>query len=260
MTIGIAGVSLASAVQFFSIHAHHLRKHTFRLETQQALRGSLDAMTRDIRLAGACLPTNTGQFVSLAGVDAPGGDSITIRTGLVLNNLACIVTSLANNVTAGTSTVPVQSSGGFTGNILGYVRHPNGSGEILPIVAAGGNTVTFGAGLSQDYPSGAGVYAIDERVYRLDFGDPSNPKLSLTVNRGIAEAFAAGVSNLQIQYVLNRNCPACDVVNLPANTAEWQLVNEVQLTASVQTVGAVLPDDYVTLVATSTAKPRNLLP
>jgi hypothetical protein len=38
------------------------------------------------------------------------------------------------------------------------------------------------------------------------------------------------------------------------------MVNSVDLTATVKTVGAVRPEDEATMVATSTAKPRNLLP
>jgi type II secretory pathway pseudopilin PulG len=261
VTTGIAGVALGGAVKYFATQLHQQRQHAFRIEAQQAARSSLDAITRDLRLAGACLPSD-GQFIALAGANIPGGDSITIRTGLVRTNMSCIVTSLAVDALAGATTLTVGPNGGngFTAGMLGYVRHPNGSGEIAPVTAATANSVTFSVGMGQAYPSGSGVYAIDERTYGLDKTDPSIPKLTLTVNRAPAEAFAAGVDDLQISYVLDRNCPTCDVVPLPINTAEWRLVNDVDLSATVKTVGGVQASDQATLTITAMAKPRNLLP
>lgn len=223
------------------------------------MRASLDAITRDLRLAGACLPTN-GQFVAIEGVNAPGGDSITIRTGLVRTNMSCILSTTTADVDAGATTLPVVSGSGFTADMLAYIRHPNGSGEIRPVSAASGTSVTVTGGLSQLFPTGSGVYALDERSYAIDAADPDLPVLSLTVNRGLPQAFAAGVSDLQIEYVLDRNCPPCDQVPLPVDTAEWRLVNSVALTGTVETVGSERPDDQATYVATSVAKPRNLLP
>ena len=89
VTLGISGVTLASAVHFLAIHAREFRQHALRLELQQAMRASLDAVSRDLRLAGACLPTD-GQFIALAGVDGPGGDSVTVRTGVVRDDMSCI--------------------------------------------------------------------------------------------------------------------------------------------------------------------------
>lgn len=259
VTVGVAGVTMASAVHFLSVNMHQMREHSYRLEAEQAVRSTLDAITRDLRLAGACLP-NDGQFVALAGVNAPGGDSITIRTGLVRTNMSCILSTLSAGVAAGATTLPVISGSGFTGDMLGYVRHPNGSGEIKPISAADGTTVTFEAPMSQAYPLGSGVYSLDERIYALDKTNPALPLLTLTVNRGPAEAFAVGVQDLQVKYVLDRNCPTCDQVNMPVDTAEWRLVNSVLLTEQVETVGGGGPYDQVTVVASSMGKPRNLLP
>jgi type II secretory pathway pseudopilin PulG len=259
VAIGVAGITLATAAHFFAIQARSARTHSLRLETQQAVRSSLDAITRDLRLAGACLPSD-GQFVPLAGTDAPGGDAITIRTGLVRTNMSCIVTTISVLAVKDATTLQVGSAAGFTTDMLGYIRHPNGSGEIQRIAAVGGTSITFAAGMSQDYPVASGVYALDERTYALDPSDPQLPLLTLTVNRGTPQAFAAGVRDLQVRYGLDRNCPPCDQIDLPADTAEWRLVNNVVLTATVDTVGGVRPEDQATMIATAMAKPRNLLP
>jgi hypothetical protein len=259
VTTGIAGVALASAVKFFSIQLQAQRRHAFRIESQQAARSSLDAITRDLRLAGACLPSD-GQFMALTGADIPGGDSITIRTGVVRQNMSCVTIAVSVDAIQGATTLTVDSGSGFTAGMLAYVRKPDGSGEIAPVTGSTAATVTFGTGMSQAYPKGSGVYAIDERTYALDKSNPALPLLTLTVNRGPAEPFAAGVDDLQIQYVLDRNCPTCDRVPVPASTAEWRLVNDVELSATVKTVGAAQTSDQASLTVTAMAKPRNLLP
>lgn len=259
VTLTLASITLGSAVRFFATHTGLIRGHGYRLEAQHALRASLDAITRDLRLAGACLPTD-GQFIALDGADGGGVDAITIRTGLVRDDLSCIVTAIETAAAEGEATVVVGETDGFTPDMLAYVRHPNGSGQITHVTAAGGGSIGLADGLTQDYPVGSGVYALDERVYTVDQSDPDLPLLVLTVNRGAPQAFAAGLRDLQLEYLLERNCPPCDRVALPADTEEWRLVNAVDLTATVESVGGVRPEDDVTLVADNTAKPRNLLP
>jgi prepilin-type N-terminal cleavage/methylation domain-containing protein len=259
ITAAVSSVALASAVGFFAIQAKHMRGHFFRLEAQQAMRTSLDAITRDLRLAGACLPGD-GQYIALAGTNGPGPDSITVRTGLVRDNMSCIVSTTIADVAAGAASVPLASTNGFTADVLVYVRHPNGSGEIHHATGVAGQVLGLSGGLAQDYPLGAGVYAVDERTYTIDLSDPEVPRLMLTINRAEPAAFAAGMNDLQVSYVIDQNCPPCDTIDLPPDTATWRLVNDVELTATLRSVGGVQPQDEVTLVRNSRAKPRNLLP
>lgn len=264
VTLGVAGIMLASAVQLVTTQTRTARSHATRMEAQQAARSSLDAMTRDIRLAGACLPTD-GEFTALDGTNAAAGDSITIRTGSVKDMVACTVTSLAVLARKDATSVQVASADDFQAGTLGYLRHPNGAGQILPIASAGGIVITFGGPLTQDYPVGSSVYAIDERVYALDKTDPAKPLLTLRVNRGVPQPFAVGVLDLQVRYILKRNCPPCDQVDRPADATEWRLVSSVLLTTTVHGLGG-MSSNYVTsgtdatLVTTAMAKPRNLLP
>jgi prepilin-type N-terminal cleavage/methylation domain-containing protein len=262
MAVGLAGIALTSVVQFFALQTRKMKGHTYRVEAQQAARTSLDAIARDVRLAGACLPI-TGAYVPLTGTNGPGADSITVRTGIVRANLSCIVSGLTALMAQGTSTATVDSANGFSAGMLAYLRHPSGSGQFMFVTATGANTISLDSVASVDYPIGSGLYAIDERTYAVDTTSvPTIPQLTLVINRGAPEPFAAGVQDLQIRYVLNRNCPPCDVVDapLPADTVTWRLVNSVNLTATVQTIGTVRAEDAVTMVQTSSAKPRNLLP
>ena len=261
MSVGLAGIALTSVVQFFALQTRKMKGHTYRIEAQQALRTSLDAIARDVRLAGACLPS-TGAYVPLAGTEG-ATDSITVRTGIVRNNLSCIVAGLTANMAAGASTATVDSPAGFTVGMLSYLRHPSGSGQFLFVTAVGATTVTLSGAATIAYPIGSGIYAIDERTYAIDaVSVPGIPVLTLTINRGAPEAFSAGLQDLQIRYVLNRACPPCDIVDAPlaADTATWRLVNSVLLSGTVKTIGTVRAEDAVTMTQTSSAKPRNLLP
>ena len=262
MAVTLAGIALTGVVQFFSLQARKMKGHTYRVEAQQAARTSLDAISRDVRLAGACLPI-TGAFIPLAGTNGPGPDSITVRTGIVRANLSCIVAGLTAQMNQGASTATVDSANGFSAGMLVYLRHPSGSGQFGFVTGTAANTISMDTVASVVYPIGSGIYAIDERTYAVDtVSVPNVPELTLVINRGAPEPFAAGVRDLQIQYVLNRNCPPCDVVNAPAanDTATWRLVNSVNLTTSVQTIGTVRAEDAVTMTQTVSAKPRNLLP
>jgi hypothetical protein len=266
VTVFVSGITLASVVSFFANQAHKERGHAYRLEAQQALRASLDAITRDLRLAGACLPSG-GQFLSVTGQELAGGDTITIRTGQVLTNLSCIKpTSLP--VAAGDTVInfsppnagEANPTNGMAVGMLVHLEKPADPGEEMFVNAVAPTSITLSSATTKAYVAGAGVYPFDERVYALDKTDPVNPLLMLTVNRGTAQAFAVGMTDLQIQYLLNRNCPTCDVVNAPTTLSDWWLVNEVYITATVKTVGAVKAEDQATIVATTHGKPRNLLP
>src|SRR5581483_401686 len=215
MTVAVSSIALASVAKFFSIQSGELKGHTYRVEAQQALRGSLDAISRDVRLAGACLPT-TGAFIALTGTNGAGApDSITVRTGVVRTNMSCVVAALTVAMNAGGTTATVDSVNGFTANQLVYLSAPAGNGQFQFVTAVGASTLTLDGGATTTYPVGSGLYAIDERRYTVNTGVQPN-QLMLTINRAAAEAFAAGIPDLQFQYVLAQNCPPCDVVDLPA--------------------------------------------
>jgi type II secretory pathway pseudopilin PulG len=263
VSIGLAGMVLGTVTQFFTTHAHRMREHTYRVETQQALRGALDAITRDVRLAGACLPVN-GEFMALDGTDDDvNGDSVTVRTGLTRNNLSCVLGRTTAQIASGTSTIPVDDASDFVVGKMAYVRDLNGSGELLEVTAfnEGADTVTVSPGVGQIYPANSTVYAVDQRIYSLRT-DVDPPLLMLTIDNGEPQPFAAGIARLDIEYILDRNCPTCDVVDLetPLDTPTWWLVNEVMVTARAESVGVITAGDQTDITQTARAKPRNLLP
>ncbi len=180
------------------------RRHTNFLEAHQAMRATLDTLTRDTRVGGACLPTD-GQFIALEGTDGAEGDTITIRAG-IFEDQTCVVTTLTEAAPVGGTEVEVESAVGFRPEMIAYIRHPNGGGQLFEITAAEGVGLGFNEGLVQNFPVGSSVYAIEERTYALDRSDPDNPILTLTIDRGVPRPFAGGLQDLQVRYLLDRNC------------------------------------------------------
>jgi hypothetical protein len=258
MSAALGGIAAMAVAQFFAFQARKQHGTSFRVELQQALRASIDTMTRDLRLAGACLPSD-GDFVALDGTNGPGPDSVTVRAGIVRTDLSCVVTAATTLTAAGTNSFDVGSSAGFAPGMRVYVRHPGGMGQFTTVATAPTNRIVVTNATTMDYPVGTGIYAVDERTYTIDASGPV-PRLMLTVDQGVPQAFAAGMRDLQLQYVLERNCPPCDVVDLPPDDPTWRLVNQVLVTPTAETVGATRPEDQVTLAQTSRAKPRNLMP
>jgi prepilin-type N-terminal cleavage/methylation domain-containing protein len=256
-SVTLVAVASAAIAQFFQIQARRQSGHAFRVELHQGLRSSLDAITRDLRLGGACMPSD-GDFVSIAGTDSTT-DSVTVRAGKVRTDMSCIQTALTANAAKSQKNLTVGSPSGFAVNMRVYLRHPGGTGQFSFVSSITGNTVRLTTNTNKAYPVGSGLFAIDERVYSIITAG-SQKNLNLTIDQGTPQIFAAGIEDLQLRYILQQNCPPCDVVDLPANAAQWRLVNQVMVTATGKTIGAAKAEDQMTLTETSRAKPRNLLP
>jgi hypothetical protein len=258
----VSATALAAAGAFFVSSRNTVSDQMLRIETVQGLRAAMDSMVRDLRLGGACLPV-TGNFIVL---DATNGttDQIVTRTGLVRPNQTCVRTVLTSNVAAGDGQLPVQAASGFAPNMRVYINNgSNTTGEVVTLtgVNVGANLLQKATALSQDYLAGSGVYAIDERSYAIDTSNPALPVLTLGINGAAPMPFSFGIENLQVQYQLARNCDTtCDVVDAPADDAEFALVNEIYLTLSARSLKPASNGQYARIARTVTAKPRNLLP
>jgi hypothetical protein len=251
--LGTTGVFLATS-------RTRIQDQILRVETLQGLRSAMDTMVRDLRLGGACLPL-TGDFITLDSVNSTT-DQIFTRTGLVRPNQSCVRTALSADITASDPQLPVEAASGFQANMRAYIRHPNGTGEVFSItgVNTSTNVLTKSGALSQAYPATSGVYALDERMYIVDTSNPALPVLTLGVNGAAPVPFAFGIENLTLRYQLARNCPACDVVDLPASDTEFALVNQIFITLTARSLKVGSDGQYYRVSRTVAAKPRNLLP
>jgi prepilin-type N-terminal cleavage/methylation domain-containing protein len=258
----VIGTVLAAAGVFFVSSRDAMQQEILNVETAQALRATLDALQRDLRLSGACL-TTIGSVVALSGTDAGTSDRIVTRTGIVSSSLTCVRTALSVAVSAGTATLPVQSTTGFASGMRVYVYNStSGGGEFFTVtqVQSGALSLQCDNATSQAYQQYSGVYAVDERAYAVDTSNAALPILTLALNNGSPQAFAAGIESFNVRYTLARNCPACDVVDLPASNAEWMLVNEVSVSVTARSRVPGRNGQYYRRTGQVTLKPRNLLP
>jgi Tfp pilus assembly protein PilW len=265
MGVVLMGLAVAATSGMFLASKRQMQLQQRQLETTQAARSAIDVIVRDLRLGGACLPV-TGDFISLDGTNNGQTDTIVTRTGLTRPDLSCIRSAVPTGatVTANGSAVPIENSEGFLSNMRAYIRAPDGNGEYFTVTAVPSQTqLTKAMSLSRDYPATSGIYAIDERTFYLDtWNGPSGaqPELMLQVGTQAPQSFAIGIEKLDIKYQLQRNCPPCDVINLPATDDEWAIVDAVVLTVTAR---SELPDqagNYYRRTVSVNVKPRNLLP
>ena len=265
MGIMLMGLAVVATSGMFLASKQHMRLQSREIETTQAARAAADMIIRDLRLGGACLPV-TGDFISLEGVNSGQQDQIITRTGLTRPDLSCIRSSVPtlSTVVKDGGVVPVSSSEGFSAGMRAYIRHPDGEGEYMDITSVISPTqLGKSTTLSRDYPETSGVYAIDERRFYIQTWESPRgplPELLLQVGNQSPQSFAVGIEKLDIRYELRRNCPPCDVVDIPADNAEWSVVEQVLLNVTAR---SELPDeqgDYFRRTITVGVKPRNLLP
>lgn len=254
-----------------------------RIGAQETLRAVLDTLVRDIRLAGACLPT-VGSAIPLAlrGTDGASGapDSVTMHS-----NITCVQTVLDDDVSSGEDELEVASATGFNPGMVAFIQHTSGSpGEYVAItdVDTGDNEIEVvpgcasSGGVSNAYPTGSGVYRAERRAYSVNT-TTSPPQLMLGIECNPAVPYAAGIEDLQILYQCRNdiwyaandiNCNTGNDVDTnndgvpdttgTATDADWRQVIQVQVTVTAQSSRTGRGGDY-RQTGTVFIKPRNLL-
>ena len=268
----IGTLIMGTVVNMLLSTTRYRREIETRLEVHQGLTAAIDTLTRDIRLAGACMPT-TGRFIPLEGLDAvgtgepaPNHDRITSRVGIVDSAGGCIRTGLREAELAGTTELRVASSTGFAPGMMIYVLG-TATSEYAKIRAIqdfadepSTDTLELDRPLTQPYPTGSGVYALEERRYEI-WVDPltGSSTLRLAIDEGQARAIALGIRSIDVQYRLRENCPACTVVPLPADDAQWRRVTDVVIDVSAS-LRSPLTGNLYSVSEKIRVKPRNLVP
>lgn len=256
----IAALVMGVFVKLLLSTTRYRREVEARLETQQGLKAAIDALSRDLRLAGACLPT-VNAFLAIRGTDSGTRDQVGVHIGELANG-ACVNPTVTATVSAGTTSVPVASTAGLRAGQLVYLVHPDRSGVFRTIesVDAGGNTLVLDSGVDQDYPVPSGVWAMQRRDYAIALDLRGRPRLELGIHGGAAQPMALGIRDLDVTYRLRQNCPACTVVAVPADTAQWRLVTDVMINLTASSASALVPGTDYTVSETIRVKPRNLRP
>jgi hypothetical protein len=265
LSVSLMSLAIAATSGMFVAGKGQMVMKGREVETTQAARAALDVMVRDLRLGGACLPV-TGEFISLDGTDNGNEDEIITRTGLTRADLSCIRSATMDTLPAGDVLLEIESTEGFEPGTRAYLRHPNGSGEFIDIAAVPSSTqLTLAGALDTDYPPTSGVYAIDERRFYINWfesaGGQMIPELMVQIGSETPISFAAGIEELAVRYQLSANCdPECDVVDLPSDNAQWQLVEQVLIDLTARSALSDKDGVYFRRTLRVAVKPRNILP
>ena len=254
-------------------------EHQARTQVQQSLRSAIGDVSRELRLAGACMnpaekPPVTSQFAPIRGVHSGTTDTITITS-----NPRCAGPTNVNLGCSGCTTINVDNTTNFTPGMYAYIYNssdqsvpPGPYGEfflIQSITAGSPGTLTASAPLGQGgqvYPAfdssqvpgrGSTVWGADQRTFAINTIN-NVPTLTLQVVGAVTpQALVKGIEQMSILYVLNRtyvSAPSqCNgqtggtlslcVVYLPglapSIAGDWQLVRSLLFTLGARSTTSV---------------------
>lgn len=257
VAMGLAGIALAVFVRDFGFSVRQRQEMDLVIETQQALAATETFITQELRQAGACMPAN-GEFVALAGDNRGARDSLTLRIGVAdRRTLLCVQTILTDDAAEFSSRLDVQSTSGFARGQMIYVTRLAGDGSFFRLASVGSDSLVVEGTLDADYVSGGGVYAVEERRYSLaDF--EGVPALMVSVDGAAPQPMVAGIEEIDFRYRLEP-CPPCDAIDLPASSAQWRAVREVEMRVVARSTLLRRDGEYFRLTGTTTIKPRNMI-
>jgi prepilin-type N-terminal cleavage/methylation domain-containing protein len=289
----LVGLTIASVVilgvgSSFVFITRSSTDHQARIQAQQSLRDAVADISRELRIAGACMPLSSqppiaSNFQPIGGTNGTN-DSITITA-----NPRCaeaVVNANCNNC----ATISVDNTTNFVNGMWGFIVY-NGTGQYFNIstVTSGSpgsltvNPVTpINTGL---YPaSSSSVYGADQRTFAVSStctGCGGVPTLTLQTLGTAALPLVPGIDTLKVQYILNRKFSTAPteciaqtggttslcVVNLPTQApsvaGDWQLVRALTLTLDARSAAAVRAsgsaDGFFHLGGAFEISPRNFL-
>lgn len=248
----LTSVLLSLLVRDFGFTSRTREEMEQLLEAQQGLRAALSAVTQELRQAGACLP-RTGEVIALAGTDNEGSDTLAVRIGKVTTNLVCIRTVVTATADAGSSVLTVQDTTGFEAGDSIYLRNTTGGGWFFELAQVTGSSLTLDEALEEEISPGAGVFAVEERVYSLE-----ESALMVAMDGGSPMPLVKNVEEFNVRYV-TIPCPPCEEVDEPADADQWALVREVTVRVTVRSSRPNRAGEYVRLTDETNIKPRNLI-
>lgn len=247
-----------------------------RLQTQQQLRSAVATLSREVRLAGACMmPAPAADFQPIDGVDNGTTDTITVRS-----NPRCAQTVMTSACPPGCLSFTVDAATKFLAGTWAYVYLNGTTHQYFKIAGIVGNTITVGAStpITATYPPiASSVFGIEERRFAISstcVGCGGIPSVTLQTLDLPETPLVKGIDRLDIRYVLNRNYDAgtCDassggppalcVLNLPSTPADWRLVRAVTFDVGARSRGGVRGaggDGYFRLGEIFEITPRNFV-
>lgn len=269
-------------------------EHQARAQAQQSLRAAETAMSRELRISGACVGVTwvdqnaplASNFRMLTGTSGPP-DTITT----VANPRCAGPVKLTQACTACT-TMYVDTTLNFTAGMWAFIGKgiATEAGEyfLVQSIDPTNNTVTASAAVTGTYPAATDttpsfVAGADRRTFAVSSsctGCNGIPTLTLQqLGDSQGQPLVKGVESMTVRYVVNRryadNPSACNaqtggtnslcVVNLPEASpslaGDWRLVRAVILTLGTRSILPVRgnPDAFYHLSETTEISPRNFI-
>ena len=246
----IVSIMMTAMAGFFQASASVKHTGGNQTEAQQGVRAVLTMVTQELRQAGACLP-QIGEFIAL---DSNGNqDEITIRIGQTdTETLRCIRAATTAEASSGSTELQVGNGEGllFDGVELVYITETGATGEIYEVDTASASTVTLVDPLLEDHTEGTGIYALDERIFKLD-----GSILTLSIDGSEYYPVVAGVEKFDVTYFKEPCDPSgCSSMLPPASNTDWKQVREVLIDTDVKA-----EDGSATESGDARIKPRNLI-
>ena len=246
-------------------------EHQAKVQAQQSLRDAVAALTREVRIAGACMGVPATQTPLATNFKALDGASGPPDTLILTTNPRCAGPIGLAAAYSGGTTIQVTNTLNFQTGMWGFIGDGTTSdaGEyflITGVTAGAPGTLTISAALSGTYPQTTQsvqsfVAGADRRIFTVSSscgGCNGIPTLTLqSLGAGAGQPLVKGIEAMTVQYVLNRkwsDAPSecvsqtggtnslC-VVSLPEQSpsvaGDWKLVRATMLTFGARSTVAV---------------------
>ena len=255
VAFAIVGLGISLATGMLHAGKSHIQRQERETETTGVGRAALDAILRELRLSGACLP-ETGEFIALEATDGGTRDEVVTRYGLTSDHLTCIQTTTTATITNLDRSLAVTDTLDMVAGMTVYMRNTNGSGEYFTLtgVDTENQRLTIDRSPSLAYPPTSGIYAIDERRFFID-DTADEPRLMLQIGRDPAQPFAIGIDRLDIQYETADGV----VTAVPGDHAQWRAVRQIHLSLGARSVSISADGTQTRRDFQVTIQPRNLI-
>lgn len=186
--VGIYGTTLAQVTSASSLE-----------DAQSSLRAGLDRMATDLRLAGSYYANVNGGGTAITAATATAvtfmGD---VDADSVTGTTETMLTTAATGTTAALTGVPAAFNTYATASTNDWLHVANGSTrEVHRVSSVSGSNVTLATALTNTYPSGAVVRAVERVTYTFD---ATARTLSRQVGGAAADVLADNVTGMTLTY------------------------------------------------------------
>ena len=296
----LVGLTMATIV-IFGVGAAYVfatrawMDHQARVQAQQSLRAAVGAITRELRIAGACMgvpptqPPLASNWIALSGASGPPD------TLIITANPRCAGPTGLGAAYSGGTAIQVADTLNFQAGTWGFISDGTATdaGEyflITGVTAGAPGALAISAPLSGTYPQTTPlvpsfVAGADQRSFTVSStctGCNGIPTLTLQP-LGVAapQPLVRGIESMTLRYVLNRkfdDAPSqCTgntggtnrlcVVNLPEQSpsvaGDWRLVRAIILTLGARSTVTLRAtgsaDGFYHLSETFEISPRNFV-